>query len=69
LRQNLPKELKGLIGGKIREGTIAANWSDILRSAATMVAGSMPPSQLLKKFASHPRHQYLAIALREIGRV
>lgn len=28
----------------------------------------MPPSQLLKKFASHPRQHDLAIALREIGR-
>jgi TnpA family transposase len=66
---SVPKELKGLIGGKIREGTIVANWPDILRSAATMVAGIMPPSQLLKKFASHPRQHDLAIALREIGRV
>ena len=28
----VPKELKGLIGGKVREGTIAANWPDVLRS-------------------------------------
>jgi TnpA family transposase len=65
----VPKELKGLIGGKIREGTIVTNWPDILRSAATMVAGVMPPSQLLRKFAAHPRQHDLAIALREIGRV
>lgn len=66
---SVPKELKGLIGGKIREGTIVTNWPDILRSAATMVAGVMPPSQLLRKFAAHPRQHDLAIALREIGRV
>lgn len=65
----VPKELKKLIGGKVREGTIVANWPDILRSAATMVAGVIPPSELLKKFASHPRQHDLAIALREIGRV
>jgi TnpA family transposase len=64
-----PKELKGLIGGKIKEPLITANWSDILRSAATMVAGVMPPSQLLRKFASYPRQHELAVALREIGRV
>ncbi len=64
-----PKELKGLIGGKIRDRLIAANWPDILRSAATMVAGAMPPSQLLQKFASYPRQHELAVALREIGRV
>lgn len=64
-----PKELKGLTGGKIKERLITANWPDILRSAATMVAGAMPPSQLLRKFASYPRQHELAVALREIGRV
>ena len=66
---NTPKELKGLIGGKIREGIIIANWPDILRSAATMVAGVMPPSQILRKFAAYPRQHALAEALKEIGRV
>lgn len=64
-----PKELKGLVGGKIRENTIIENWPDILRSAATMVAGIIPPSQLLRKFASYPRQHDLAVALREIGRI
>ena len=64
-----PKELKGLIGGKIRQSLIAANWPDILRSVATMASGAMPPSQLLRKFASYPRQHELAVALREIGRV
>jgi TnpA family transposase len=29
----------------------------------------MPPSQLLRKFASYPRQHELAVTLREIGRV
>lgn len=66
---SVPNELKGLIGGKIREKTIIENWPDILRSAATMAAGHMPPSQLLRKFAAFPRQHDLAIALREIGRI
>ncbi|NJO36362.1 MAG: Tn3 family transposase [Rhizobiales bacterium] len=65
----VPKLLKPLVGGKIREGTITANWPDILRSAATMAAGIMPPSQLLRKFAAYPRQHELAVALREIGRI
>ncbi len=64
-----PKELKGLIGGKVWEPVISANWPDILRSAATMVAGAMPPSQLFRKFAAYPRQHELAVALREIRRV
>ncbi len=66
---NAPIALKGLIGGKIRTDTITTNWPDILRSAATMAAGIMPPSQLLRKFASYPRQHDLAVALREIGRI
>lgn len=64
-----PKELKGLIGGKIKEPLITANWPDLLRSAATMATGAMPPSQLLRKFAAYPRQHELAVALREIGRI
>lgn len=64
-----PQELRGLVGGKIREETIVQNWPDILRSAATMVAGIMPPSQLLRKFASYPRQHDLALAFREVGRI
>jgi TnpA family transposase len=64
-----PDELRGLIGGKIREGLIVQNWPGVLRSAATMVTGAMPPSQLLKKFAAYPRQHELAVAFREIGRV
>jgi TnpA family transposase len=64
-----PQELRGLVGGKIREETVVQNWPDILRSAATMVAGIMPPSQLLRKFASYPRQHDLAVAFREVGRI
>jgi len=35
-----PQKLMGLIGGEIRKPTIRSNWPDILRSAATMVAGA-----------------------------
>jgi len=64
-----PKELRGLIGGKVREKIIRENWPDILRTIATMATGVMRPSQLLKTFAVNPRQHELAIALREIGRV
>jgi TnpA family transposase len=66
---NSPKELRGLLGGKVREGLITSNWPDILRIAATMTAGTIAPSQILRKLASYPRQNDLAAALREIGRV
>ena len=64
-----PKELRGQIGSKVREKLIIENWHDIFRTIATMAAGVMPPSQLLRKFASYPRQHELALALREIGRI
>ena len=67
--KRVPKELKGLIGGRVRENTIIANWPDILRSAATMAAGVIRPGQLLRKFAAWPRRHDLAVALREVERV
>ena len=57
---NAPKELRGQVGSKVREKLIVENWPDIFRAVATMAAGVMPPSQLLRKFA---------LALREIGRI
>jgi len=64
-----PKDLRGLVGGKIREELIVANWPDLFRCAATMAAGKIKPSQLLRKLASYPRQNDLATALREVGRV
>lgn len=64
-----PKDLRGLVGGKIREELIVANWPDLFRCAATMAAGKIKPSQLLRKLASYPRQNDLAVALREVGRV
>ncbi len=68
-RRSVPNELKGLVGDKIRENTIIANWPDVLRCIATMLSGRMQPSQLLRKLAARPRQHDLAIALREIGRI
>ena len=67
--RSVDHELRALIGSKVRSELIAANWPDMLRCAATMVAGAIAPSQLLRKFASYPRQHDLATALREIGRV
>ena len=64
-----PNNLRGLVGGNIREKLIASNWPDILRIAATMTAGTIAPSQILRKLASYLRQNDLAVALREVGRV
>ena len=65
----VPKNLRGLIGGKVRENVIRENWTDVLRVAVTMETGAMPPSQIMRTLASYPRQNALAVALREIGRI
>jgi TnpA family transposase len=54
---------------KINEPLIERNWPDILRVTATIAAGIAAPSQILRKLASYPRQNELALALREVGRI
>ena len=68
-RAGVPKPLRPLVGGKVNVDLIDRNWADILRVAATMAAGTMRPSQLLRKLAAYPRQNELAAALREVGRI
>ena len=67
-RAGVPKHLRPLVG-KVNADLIDRNWADILRVATTMAAGTMRPSQILRKLASYPRQNELAAALREVGRV
>lgn len=64
-----PKNLRGLIGGKVRENLICDHWEDILRIAVSMDTGAIQPSQIMRKLASYPRQNALAVTLREVGRV
>ena len=54
---------------RFRVELINRNWADILRVAATMAAGTMRPSQILRKLAAYPRQNEMAAALREVGRI
>lgn len=67
--KTVPKKLRGMIGGKVRENIIRETWTDVLRVAVTMETGEMPPSQIMRTLASYPRQNTLAVALREIGRI
>ena len=68
-RAGVPKHLRPLVGGKVNADLIDRNWADILRIASTMAAGTMRPSQILRKLAAYPRQNELAAALREVGRI
>ena len=64
-----PANVRALVGGKINEPLIERNWPDILRIMATIAAGIVAPSQILRKLASYPRQNELALALLEVGRI
>jgi TnpA family transposase len=65
----VPETLRPLVGGKINEPLIERNWPDILRVSAAISVGTVTPSLILRKLASYPRQNELAVALRETGRV
>src|SRR5271166_767769 len=63
------KALDPLIGGTIDLRIIAENWEEILRLTASIRAGTVTPSAILRRLAAYPRQNALAKALREIGRL
>ena len=67
--ETAPASFKPMIAAKIREDLIVRNWPEILRLAASAAAGTVPPSQLLRKLAAYSPRNDLATALREVGRV
>src|SRR5271166_4353580 len=63
------KALDPLIGGTIDVRVIAENWDEILRLAASIKAGTVAPSAILRRLAAYPRQNALAKSLKEIGRL
>jgi TnpA family transposase len=61
--------LAGLIGGTINVKHIRAHWDELLRLAASIRQGTVTASLMLRKLASYPRQNGLAVALRELGRI
>ena len=56
-------------GGVINRGAVEDNWDEVLRLAASIRAGTVPPSIILKKLVAFPRQNALHRALREMGRL
>jgi TnpA family transposase len=61
--------LAPMMGGTVNLRVVEENWDEVLRLAASVRAGTVPPSTLLRRLAAYPRQNALAKALREIGRV
>ena len=61
--------LAPLVAGRINVDLIRAHWTDILRVAASIRAGTVTASLIMRQLASYPRQNGVAAALRELGRL
>lgn len=61
--------LDALIAGTANMKVIEQHWDEVLRLKASIGAGLVPPSVILKKLAASPRQNRLNQALREMGRI
>lgn len=61
--------LKPLMGGRVKVNVIREHWDEIVRLVASLKAGTVLPSAMLRKLAACERQNQLDLALREIGRV
>jgi TnpA family transposase len=63
------KDLEPLLGRRIKAGVIREHWNEILRLVASLKAGFVAPSTMLKKLAAYRRQNQLDLALQELGRI
>jgi TnpA family transposase len=63
------KGIEALFGRPIRLDVIREHWDEVIRLAASIKAGTVAPSVILKKLAAFPRQNRLDFALSELGRL
>ena len=68
-KANVYKGIETLFSRPIRIDVIREHWDEIIRLAASIRAGTVAPSVILKKLAAFPRQNRLDFALSELGRL
>jgi TnpA family transposase len=58
-----------LLGKRIRVDVIREHWDDVLRLVASLKAGHVAPSVILRKLAAYERQNQIDLALQEIGKI
>jgi len=58
-----------MIGGAVDFRVVGENWDETLRLAASIKAGTVAPSALMRRLAAYPKQNALAKTLREVGRL
>lgn len=62
-------ELAPIIGRRVEVDVIREHWDEILRLVASLQAGTVLPSSMLKRLAAFQRQNPLDLALQELGRI
>jgi TnpA family transposase len=65
----VPPELASLAAGAVNLRVISDHWFELLRLALSIKTGTVTASVILRKLAAYPRHNGLALALRELGKL
>ena len=62
-------DLQPLLGQRIKTDVIREHWSEAIRLVASLKAGIVAPSVMLRKLAAYRRQNQLDLALQELGRI
>ena len=63
------RAIRSLLGKRVKTDTIREHWAEVLRLVASLKAGHVAPSAMLRKLAAHERQNQVDLALQEIGRI
>ena len=63
------KDLAPLIGRRVKADVVREHWGEILRLVASLQAGTVLPSAMLRRLAAFQRQNQLDLALQELGRI
>jgi len=63
------RDLLPILGRRIKVDVILEHWDEILRLVASLRAGTVLPSAMLKRLAAYQRQNKLDLALQELGRI
>ncbi len=58
-----------LLGKRVRTDVIREHWDEVVRLVASLKAGHVAPSMMLRKLAAYERQNQVDIALQEIGKI
>ncbi len=62
-------DLASIMGRRVKADVIREHWGEILRLVASLQAGTVLPSAMLKRLAAYQRQNQLDLALQELGRI